>query len=132
MAGSLSWKIYTTDANVRYSVKIDEGNAEAAGFDVVTLAEEVAGTGPPALPPNFKMRYVNVKEPDSNSSRQIYVGKPDDGLATGLVKTLLLWAFTSDGAVAALSWIVSSFVGERNRIKNPVASDTGFLDGDAT
>ncbi len=132
MAGSLSWKKYLTDAGVTYSVKIDEGNAEAAGFDDVTIADEIAGVVPPELPKGFKMRYVNVKDPASNSGRKIYVGKPDDGLATGLVKSLLLFAFSGGSAGAAIEWLVSSFVGEQNRVRIPSASDTGFLDGDAT
>ena len=132
MAGSLSWKEYTTDAGVKYAVRIDEGNAELSGFDDITLAQEIAGAVPPILPKGFAMRYVNVQDPSSGSSRKIYVGKPDNGLATGAIKALLLWAFTDGGAVAAISWAVKSFIGEQNRVKRASAADTGFLDGDAT
>lgn len=132
MAGSKSWKKYLSDSGDTYSVLIDEGNAEAAGFDDLTPLDELAGAVPPPLPKGFKMRYVNVKDPASGSTRQIYVGKPTNGLATGSIVSLLLWAFTSDNAVSAISWIVTSFVKEKFFAKRPNSNDSGFLDGDAS
>lgn len=132
MAGSRSWKKYTADDDTVYSVNIDEGNAEAAGFDDLTPADEIAGVIPPQLPKGFKMRYVNVRDPATGSTRQIPVGKPTNGLATGAIVSLLLWAFNSSNAVTAISWIVTSFVKEKYSSKRPNSNDTGFLDGDAS
>lgn len=132
MAGSKSWKKYEADNGDVYSVLIDEGNAEAAGFDDLSVADELAGAIPPVLPRGFQMRYVNVKNPSNGSTRKIYVGKPSNGLVTGAIVSLLLWAFDSADVVSAVSWIVTSFVKEKYSAKRPNSTDTGFLDGDAS
>ena len=132
MAGSLSWKKYVRDNGDIFAVKIDEGNAEAADFDDITVADEVAGVVPPPLPKSVKMRYANVRDPSSGSNRKIYVGKPDSGIMTGSVVSLLLWAFTANNAISAISWIITSVIGETFKESIPNSSDTGFLDGDAS
>lgn len=132
MAGSQKWQVYQDDGGVQYSVKLDEGNGEIAGFQDITAAMELAGVVPPVKPKELAMRYVNVKDSASGSSRKIYVGSKTHGLVTGNILSLLLWAFTDGSVVSAISWIVTSFVGEVNKIKRPNSNDTGFLDADAS
>ena len=132
MAGSRKWVVYQDDSSNDYSVQIDEGNAELAGFTDVSFAMEIAGVVPPPLPKGMTMRYVNVKDNNSGSTRKIWVGNKLHGLVTGSIVSLLLWAFTDGGAVAAVSWAVTSPIGEAKSSKRPNAVDTGFLDGDAT
>lgn len=133
MAGSRKWVKYKTDGGQFYSVNLDESNAEAAGFADITIADEIAGTVPPLLPKGYEMRYVNVSEPSSGSNRKIYVGDPANGLVTGSIISLLLWVFSDASNVSsAVSWVVRSFVGERNRARRANSTDTGFIDGDAS
>jgi len=132
MAGSLKWMVYTADDGTAYSVKIDESNGELAGFDDITAAMEIAGTVPPVLPKNLKMRYATVVEPTSGSTRQIAVGKPTTPLWLGSALTLLLPLFGGTLAGQAVAWGVRLLVEEVFSRQRPNASDTGFLDDDAS
>lgn len=132
MAGSLKSMIYTADSGSRYTVRIDESNGELAGFDDVTTAEELAGTVPPPLPKEIKMRYARVTEPVSGSSRSIAVGKPTSPIWLGNVFTILLPVFGGSLAGQAVAWGVSLLVEEVYNRTIGNSGDTGFLDDDAT
>lgn len=132
MAGSLKSMIYTADSGDTFVVKIDESNGELAGFDDVTIALEIAGTVPPPLPKNLKMRYATVVEPDSGSTRQIPVGKPTAPVWIGNVFTLLLPVFGGTLAGQAVAWGVRLLVEEVYNRSLGNSSDTGFLDDDDT
>lgn len=132
MAGSRKWQVYTDDSGVQHSVNIDESNGEIAGFTDITAAMSIAGTAPPVKPKGLAMRYVNVKDEVSGSNRKVFVGTRTHGLVTGSIMSLLLWAFTDGSLVSAISWVVTSFIGETNKIKRPSSADTGFLDADAS
>ena len=132
MAGSLKWMIYTADSGDEYSVRIDESNGELANFGDVTAAMEIAGTVPPVLPKNLKMRYATVVEPTSGSTRQIAVGKPTAPIWLGGALTLLLPLFGGTLAGQAVAWGVRLLVEEVFNRPRPNASDSGFLDDDAS
>lgn len=132
MAGSRKWQVYQDDSGVQWSVNIDESNGEIAGFQDITSVMALAGTTPPVKPKELAMRYVNVKDEVSGSSRKVYVGSKTHGLVTGNILSLLLWAFTDGSVISAISWAVTSFIGETNKIKRPSSADTGFLDADAS
>ena len=78
------------------------------------------------------MRYATVVEPTSGSSRQIAVGKPDTPLWLGNALTLLLPLFGGTLAGQAVAWGVRLLVEEVFSRQRPNASDTGFLDDDAS
>lgn len=133
MAGSRSWKKYKADNGQFYSVNIDESNAEAADFDDLSLADEIAGAVPPPLPRGMKMRSASVLDADVGSSRKIWVGKPDSGIITGSVSSLLLFAFNNASGISeAIAWVIQSIKGETQSSTRPRSRDSGFLDGDNT
>ena len=133
MAGSRKWVAYTADNSNKYSVQLDESNSELTGFTDITIADEIAGTVPPPLPKGYTMRYVNVKDGATGSSRRLWVGSPTHPLVTGAAISILLWAFTgATDITTAISWAVTSFVGEITNERRPNSADTGFVDGDAT
>ena len=130
MAGSRKWMVYTKDDLSLRAVQIDESNGEAANFaDYDSTAAE---SNIPPLERDVTMRYVTVVEPSTGATRKIWVGTPSSGLITGVASSLLLWAFSGSSAGAAVAWLVTQFVGERISSRRPIATDTGFTDGDAT
>lgn len=124
--------VYEADNGSQYSVKIDESNGELAGFSDVTTAMEIAGTVPPPIPKELKMRYVTVVEPTSGSTRKIAVGRPDSPIWLTNVLTLLLPLFGGSLAGQTVAWGVRLLVEEVYNRSRPNASDTGFLDDDAS
>lgn len=132
MAGSLKSMVYTADDGNEYVVKIDESNGELTGFGDVTIAMEIAGTVPPPLPRNIKMRYATVQESESGSTRRIQVGSPTAAIWAGNVFTLLLPVFSGTLAGQAVAWGIRLLVEEVANRSLGNSADTGFLDGDAT
>jgi len=132
MAGSLKSMVYTADDGNQYVVKIDESNGELTGFGDVTIAMEIAGTVPPPLPRNIKMRYATVQEGVSGSTRQIPVGDNAQAVWAGNVFTLLLPVFSGTLAGQAVAWGIRLLVEEVANRSLGNSADTGFLDGDAT
>lgn len=132
MAGSKKWMKYTADDGIQYGVVIDESNGEAAGFeDYADPAQGQPQTALPVLPKGAQMRYINVVDPTSGARRQIFVGKPDDDLWTGVATQILLPLVASNGLIAALTaFLVASSVGEK--FTRPISKDTGLTDGDNT
>lgn len=132
MAGSKKYMVYTADSGSQYTVSIDESNGELAGFDDVTIAMEIAGTVPPPLPKNIKMRYATLEESATGSSRKIAVGKPTAPIWIGNVFTLLLPLFGGSLAGQAVAWGVRLLVEEVANRQLGNSRDTGFLDDDNT
>lgn len=124
MAGSIKDVIYKSDSGKNYIVRMDESNAETAGFADYTGEEDIS-----PLPRGFKMRYANVVEPVSGAKRQIYVGDTTSGIWAGTIVSVLLFlvGVQSPGNAA---FAISSLVGES--VRRYKAGDTGLTDGDAT
>lgn len=124
MAGSIKDVIYVSDSGKNYIARMDESNAEAAGFDDYTGEEDIS-----PLPRGFQMRYANVIEPTSGAKRRIYVGKTNNGIWTGTIVSVLLFLIGA-GTPGNAAFTISSLVGEAARRYK--AGDTGLTDGDAT
>jgi hypothetical protein len=114
MAGSVKWVIYTTDQATKLAVKQDESNAVLFGFDDYTSAD----TGTQIMPRGFKMRKVNMKSANGDTTRSVAAGKPTAALYSGADQTVTL-----NGIVYA----VTSTTGER--AARAYAPDTGLTDG---
>lgn len=120
MAGSIKWMVYTDDAGNKFSVRIDESNGEACGFEDLTTANQ----NTPILPRGAKMRYVNVVAAGASGEdirRKLYVGTVEayQNLITTRVVT-----------IDTVGYNVRSFRGER--FSFPIPIDTGINDGDIT
>jgi hypothetical protein len=137
MAGSLTWREYTGDDGVKYSIKVDESNARASvtGGAATGLCK-VRTTNAPPLPVGLKKRFVNCySQANPNIRRRFYVG--DNTLITSiraagatLVGEDYSGAANAPGANA--TWIVASYRGEKAPVVPAfTATDTGLTDGTA-
>jgi hypothetical protein len=135
MAGSMTWRAYTADNGVTYSVKIDESNARAA---------QTGGSADPLMPirtDNFPIapcglqkRYVNTyNQAVPTQKRRFYVGSQTIAatlITPGATLTAEQYPGSGDTAGANVTWVVSSYRGERSRNAPAfTAPDTGLTDG---
>lgn len=132
MAGSLSWKQYTSDAGTAYSVYVDESNAEATVSGTPLLAP-LSGTNP-ILPRRFHMRYANCYNSTTPAiKRKFWIGTTAALALLAVGNTISGSAYPGSGDTsgAASTWIVSSIRGERLTPPPTTATpDTGLTDGD--
>jgi hypothetical protein len=138
MSGSLTYRSYTSDNGIIYSVKTDESNAEArvvggAANDLMPIRT----ANSPALPTGVKKRYVNTFNSALPAQRRrFYVGTLAafaQATAAGAQLTTNEFSGAGNTTSTTITWNVSSFSGEKARvIPSFSASDTGLTDGDAT
>jgi hypothetical protein len=135
MAGSLTYRRYTSDDGTDYAIRIDESNASS---NVVGSAGELV---PPRagnylrLPNYIKPRYVLAyREDDPRFKRKFVIG----GTA-GIASVFAPGAkITSQGtliddqtAVRDNTWVITSYRGEKQNFAPAFnAPDTGLIDGD--
>lgn len=121
MPGSMADFDYISDDGVTYGLRMDEGNAVAAGNTPLSSALT------PKLPQGYEPRYVNVKHPASGASRRVVVGDPANALWAGSVSSVSLLDYTAS-PIAAANFLVQSWIGEKRTRRLHVA-DTGLLTG---
>lgn len=138
MAGSLTYREYTSDAGVKYSIKVDKSNADAVpGSGLAqSLCVERAANDPP-LPSGLSKRYILCYAvPDPLIKRKFYVGNPGvipALIAPGATINATEYPGLNDVAGTSVSWIVTAYRGEKSRnIPAFTAPDTGLNDGTVT
>jgi hypothetical protein len=138
MAGSMTWRKYTSDSGADYSAKIDESNAGAIiGASPVFMPARTVNN--PQLPRGLQKRYVlatNVANP--KLKRKFYVGTQAilntilGNLNTPIVASDYPGA-TGTTAGTNTNWTVTYVSGEKSRLTPIVtAADTGLDDGTTT
>jgi hypothetical protein len=134
MAGSLTWRQYTTDAGVSYSIRIDESNANAAlvgGTAGAIMSIRTANL--PLIPVGIKKRYVNAYNSALPAQkRKFYIGSAAvaSTLVSGSTLSAEAYPGTVDTAGTAVTWIITSYRGEKSRFAPAFsAADTGLTDG---
>jgi hypothetical protein len=137
MSGSMTWRAYTGDDNTVYSIKIDESNARAAiaGGTAAPLCP-VRTANSPVLPCGTRKRYVNTYNSAlPTQRRKFYIGDPTlvaTISAPGTTITAENYPGAGDTAGTNVTWVVSSYRGEKRRIPPAyTATDTGLTDGTA-
>lgn len=142
MAGSMTYRSYTSDGGVTYSVKCDESNADAIAVSgtgtssgVVLLPVRTANA--PLLPRGAKLRYANCSNSNNplQKRRFAFTGASAAILATDGA-TISAPAYPGpNGTTAgtAIVWKVNSLRGEKFP-KAPAfdSPDTGLTDGTIT
>jgi hypothetical protein len=125
MSGSLTWRVYTGDGGVQYSVFRDESNSESVvtGSSAPLLGAFVAGAQ--GLSQLIRPRYVNAQlSTDPTRRKRFVVG------TVAAFGAITAGATITENTTPALVWNVTGKVGEKVRI--PTSVDTGQTDGDAT
>jgi hypothetical protein len=138
MAGSMTWREYEADNGQKYSIKVDESNAEAIiGPSVKFLPIRTSNW--PQLPKGIKKRYVlcsNIANPKQR--RKLYVGT--QSLLTTIQNnesspiTCPDYPGTNAStAGTAVNWTHTYYAGEtRRNAPGITALDTGLDDGTTT
>jgi hypothetical protein len=134
MAGSLTWRQYTSDSGVAYSIKIDESNGNGT---VGTTAGALCPirTANSAIPPaGLKPRYVNAyNQAVPLQKRRFIIGTAAASAALALPGATITASATAgpgDAAGATVTWVVTSVRGEKSRQAPAFAApDTGLTDG---
>lgn len=136
MAGSRTWRAYTSDNGTVYSVNVDESNSNAtiggAGGNVLLMPVRTVNSA--GIPCGLKMRYVNAQSVTTpNLKRKFWIGSPAAMLAAaadGAQITAEAYPGAGDTAGATSVWTITSLRGEKVR-KPPAfnAVDTGLTDG---
>jgi hypothetical protein len=139
MAGSLTYRSYTNDGGVKYSVKIDESNANGIAISGTGTSNPVVlmplrNANAPLLSKGAKMRYANCSSVNNPTIRRRFYYSVESAatLATdGATITAPIYPDQNGttGGVAS-SWKVNTVVGEKFR-RAPAfdAPDTGLTDG---
>lgn len=136
MAGSRTYRQYTSDNGTNYTVVVDESNASATvtgGAGGSLLVIRTANSA--LLPKGVKMRYVNTYNSTlPTQKRRFYVGTQAlvaSLLAPGATITGETYPGEGDTAGDNDEWVVTSYRGEFARIAPGIlAEDTGLTDGD--
>lgn len=138
MAGSLTYRSYTSDDGNQYSIKIDESNASA------TVVGGAGGALCPvrtanllALPKGLKKRYVLCfNQLNPLERRKFYVGATavvSGVIAPGAQISAEDYPGAGDVAGSAQTWTITAYRGEqRSVIPAFNANDTGLTDGTVT
>jgi len=135
MAGSISWREYTSDDGTIYAIRSDESNANAFGAAGSSLLPVPTGNRQ-QIPKGLKKRYViatSISNP--NLRRKFYVGSQATMLAlkNQSPKTITATDYPNAGATNAgvtTTWTITYFKGEISRVvPDFTAPDTGLTDG---
>jgi hypothetical protein len=137
MAGSKSYRQYTSDNGTTYTVLVDESNANAvigAGtLPLIPLRTAASGR----LPSGIVQRYVLcslVSNP--RVRRKFKVGNPGligNALAPGAIIKAQVYPTSADAVPTTEDWNVTAYRGEKiNSVPGLLAVDTGLTDGTAT
>ncbi len=135
MAGSLTWREYTSDHGTKYSIQVDKSNAKLlAAFTGQTLCIPRVQTW--EIPPKtLKLRRIHCfSQYNQSVKRSFIVGNP---LVLSQSNLRIGQEYLSDpnptpGALDVPVWIITGYTGER--FTNPTyyyQLDTGLNDGTA-
>lgn len=137
--GSRRWFAYPADNGQVYAVNLDESNSEATinngGAVSNPLFVNLAATATlpvNQLPKGTKMRYINTFLQSNPAVKRVFKCGSLAAFAFAAGPSTISASYSSDGSSSgtAVTWVVSSRVGEKGRIAN-FATDTGQTDGDA-
>jgi hypothetical protein len=140
MAGSRTWRAYTSDSGNQYSISIDKSNASAIptgnGSAGGALCP-VRTTNSPRLPKGLKTRYVNCyNQANPLEKRRFTVGSTaaiPTVIAPGATIASEDYPGTGDTAGTTVTWVISSYRGEKtNNVPAFTAPDTALTDGSVT
>jgi hypothetical protein len=104
MAGPATHIQYTSDDGTTYRVRMDTGNAAAAG--------NVAATSTVHVPSGYVCRYVLATHPTTGRERKIIIGDPTNALWVGGTSTITLEEYSGTHSTAAAHAVLSR-VGEK-------------------
>ncbi len=135
MAGSLTYRSYTSDANIAYAIKVDESNANAAvtgGAGGALCPIRTSNLMP--LPGGLQKRYVLCyNKANPSERRKFYVGALNaigNVLTPGATITAEDYPGTNDTPGSNVTWVVTAYRGEKVRMVPSFDSpDTGLTDG---
>ena len=137
MAGSLTWRSYTADSGVEYSIKTDESNANgvAAGTSSTGGALcPVRTTNSPRLPCGVKKRYALATLGSNPLVRRKFTVGSTAAFSLlqqpGATINASVYPGAGDTAGAGVVWNVTATRGEKaNNVPGYSAADTGLTDG---
>jgi hypothetical protein len=125
MSGSLTWRTYTGDSGIQYSVFRDESNSEAIPTPGTATLLSPFVTGAGGLPNLIKPRYVNaVLSTNAAIKKRFIVG------TVAIFSAIVAGGTITENTTPVQIWNITGKVGEKQRI--PTATDTGQTDNDAT
>lgn len=132
MSGSRSWREYISDTGNRYSIQVDESNANLiTAFSQVILCRQ-RDSNPPPAPIGLKLRKVNCfAQFAPRIKRTFIVGNPEfytSRLARGEEYLINATPLNDDSGVNL--WVITGYVGES--FTCPIYfqnADTGLIDG---
>lgn len=135
MAGSRTWRAYTADSGVIYSVNVDKSNSNAAvtGGSGGAALLPVRTANAAQLPRGVKMRYVlTYNQANPAQHRKFYVGTQAGALALANGSSITGEDYPGSGDTPGsnVTWIVTAYRGEKARLPAAFTSpDTGLTDG---
>jgi len=133
MAGSLTWRSYTADSGITYSIRVDESNSRATVSSNAAPLCPVRTANYPAMPSGLKKRYVLAySQANPNIRRKFWVGDVAQ-ITNVLVGGLLIgedYPGAADAAGVNANWVITAYRGEKSRVIPTFgAPDTGLTDG---
>ena len=136
MAGSLTWRKYTSDNGLEYSIKIDESNANAYIQSLTVLCAIRTANHPP-LPCNIKPRLIHAVAYFDQSIKRSFVMGNRDHLSQFYALTPGAMYLNYDNAGtggADFYWLITGYVGETIRDMTELTrfdylKDSGLTDG---
>lgn len=137
MAGSLTWRQYSSDNGAVYSVRVDKSNASATVSGGTGALMPVRTVNSAGAPQALKKRYANTfNRANPLQKRRFYIGTTANFLAAsnaGATITAEDYPVAQGAAGVAQTWVVTSVRGERANLPPAFgASDSGLTDGTAT
>jgi hypothetical protein len=140
MAGSRTWRSYTSDSGAQYSIQIDESNARAIPTAAGSAGSElcpVRTANAPRLPKGLKLRYVNAyNQANPAEKRRFIVGTTSQiPIVTAPGATIVSEDYPGAGDTpgTTATWIVRGYRGEKvDNAPSFSAPDTGLTDATTT
>jgi hypothetical protein len=138
MSGSMTYRTYTSDGGVVYSLKCDESNANAIAINGAGVSSSallpVRTVNSPLPPCSLKPRYANCyNQANPNQKRRFKFTTAAAVVLASEGATISAEDYPAGGGNSpgtVQTWIVASVRGEKSR-KTPAVSapDTGLTDG---
>jgi hypothetical protein len=133
MAGSMTWREYTDDAGIVWSIRIDKSNANAVvsgGTDPLCLPR--SANSPVYKGTNGLRSVYTYCEQSPRIKRRFTVGSPSlvQSILTSGTISALIYPSGSGGATVNGTWVITSYRGHRSNLSPPIlGNDTGLNDG---
>lgn len=131
MAGSIKYFVYTDDNGSDWALRRDESNVEALNGGTQDYSGSTPASVRYELPRNVKPRYVRYVSADGKIARNVVALTPTiySGASTN-APTIQASVDLATDASGSVTLYYKERVGERLRL--PIAIDTGLTDGDNT